>query len=121
MLRFPIVKFNPSRVLDARLAANLSRGDLAHRVRTLSSDSIKSDSGTIRRWEKGLNEPSASAVACIAKATGKDIEFFYEQGGDDELEEEAALRRATQELGQATLDRLVEKKVEQRLRELGVS
>lgn len=120
MLRFPTMNFSAARMLDARLAANLSRGDLAHRVRTISGDAIKADSSTIRRWEKGLNEPGASAVGCIAKATGKDIEFFYESGGDDELDEEAALQSARL-VPEALVERIVEKRVQQRLRELGVS
>lgn len=106
-----MLAFSPKRFEQARLAANMSRGDLAHEIRLRAKS--KASERHVAGWEKGEYEPSGTVVAAVARATGKDIEFFYEQGGEDDLDEEAA------QVTDALLDRLVEKRVQQRLRELG--
>lgn len=85
------MRFRPDRVTQARLAADMSRADLAFAVRALTGGDVKASERSVRGWEKGEYQASGTAVAAIAKATGHDIEFFYESGGEDDEEEEAAL------------------------------
>jgi transcriptional regulator with XRE-family HTH domain len=75
-------KFSPTRLRDARLAADMSRFDLAVAIR-------KSEKN-IGRWERGEHEPRGETVARIAGATGKEIGFFYVEGEGDEEDAEAA-------------------------------
>lgn len=67
------------RIYQARLAADMSRADLAVAIRRLTSDRIKANERGVRRWEKEERniQPSAAAVAAIAAATGKSIAYFY--------------------------------------------
>jgi len=89
---------NPARIENARLAANMSRADLAFAVRDVTNGRLKPTEQTIRRWSQGRHIPREGAIAAIAVATGHEISFFYEQdaGGDDE--EEAELLRDLQQL-----------------------
>lgn len=70
--------FSPTRIRQARLAANLSRNDLAMRARTSEKN--------IARWERGEHTPRLEHIAAIAEATGRDIAFFLSSNQDDELE-----------------------------------
>lgn len=84
------MKFSRHRFVKARLEAGLSQGDLAFRARQHNPD-LKPDAAAISNYETGKHTPSANMLAAVAQATGRDIEFFYESGGEDDLEEEAAL------------------------------
>ncbi len=59
--------FDPERLRKAR-------GDL-------SFEAIAAAAGvsanTVRNWESGLHEPTASALAKISKLTGKPFDFFF--------------------------------------------
>lgn len=70
--------------MKARLAANMSRADLAHAIRTVTENDLKASERGVRGWELDEYAPSASAIAAIAKATNQEIEFFY--GGQEENE-----------------------------------
>lgn len=65
----------------------MSQADIAGMIGTTEKN--------IGRWENGQNQPSVSSLAAIAKATGRDIDFFLTadspSGSDDEDEEVAAL------------------------------
>lgn len=61
--------FNPKRLTEARLLANMSRADLAYEIR-------KSEQN-IGRWERGEHEPRGETVALIAAVTGKPLDYFY--------------------------------------------
>lgn len=94
------------RIYQARLQANMSRADLATRIRTLSRDRIKATERGIRRWEKeerGI-QPNASSVLLIAEATGKAVPYFY--AADDADEEESSLS-LTRDL-HSVIDRIVD-------------
>jgi len=113
MLSSLAVRFSGHRLTQARLAADMSQTDLAVAVRK-ASPRLKANPSDISRYESGKTTPGANVLAAIAKATGQEIDFFYEQGGDDDLEEEAA------QVTDALIDRIVEKRLQKRLRELGV-
>jgi transcriptional regulator with XRE-family HTH domain len=72
------VKIDGERIMKARLDAKMSRADLAHAIRT--DTDLKASERGVRGWELDEYAPSAAAIAAIAKATGKDIEFFYSEG-----------------------------------------
>lgn len=103
------------RITEARLAANMSRADLAFAIRRISKGSIKATERGLRGWEKGEYRPSDGVVPTIAEATGKAIEFFYEAGGNDDDEEEAALPDAMAALEQALM-RVVRRAVRDQVR-----
>lgn len=93
--------FSGQRMRKARLRKNWSQGDLA-RATGLPE-------GSIGRWERGDHEPQGAAVVLIARALGREIEFFYvEGGGEAEEEEEAALRRRAREILGSLNDDMVE-------------
>lgn len=73
------VKFRGDRLREARVAARLTQEALGQRVGKQPFQ--------ISNYERGRNEPRPAAVAEIARATGKPLEFFF---GDD-ADEEAAL------------------------------
>lgn len=79
---------NPDRIYQARLAADMSRTDLAHAIRIHTNGAIKASERSVRRWEKGEHAPSDGVIPAIAQATGKDIDFFYEQNGDGSSDDE---------------------------------
>ena len=85
------IKFSPHRFSQARLAANMSHGDFAYKIRELSHNNLKPDASSISDYENGRNVPSGDALPIIAEALGKSIEFFYTSGADEEDEEVAAL------------------------------
>jgi len=73
---------NGTRIREARLAADMSRADLANEIRTSERN--------IARWEAGQNQPRVASVALIATATGHDIDFFLTASSEAEDDEEAA-------------------------------
>jgi transcriptional regulator with XRE-family HTH domain len=60
-------KFNPARLKKAR--GKLSVEKVAGEV-GVSRD-------TVRRWEAGTTEPTATALEAIARLTGRTLNFFY--------------------------------------------
>lgn len=54
--------------------------------------------GSLGRWERDSHEPQGAAVVLIARATGRDVEFFYVEGEAEEDDEEAALRAQARDL-----------------------
>ena len=74
---------NGVKIRDARLAADMSRADLAN--------AIRSSERNIARWETGQNQPRVSSVALIAAATGHDLEFFLTSSNEDDEEEAASM------------------------------
>lgn len=92
---------NANQIVTARLGANMSRGDLAYEVRNRTG--FKTTERNVRDWEKGVHGPRDGVIVAIANATGRDIEFFYEAGGDTDDEEEAALPDAMAALEQALM------------------
>lgn len=87
---------NRHRIKEARLAANMSRADLAFAIRQHTGGQIKATERGVAGWERGEYSPSDGVVPAIAAATGQEIAFFYEQDGDDE--EEAELLRDLERL-----------------------
>lgn len=102
---------NPKRIKSARLAADMSRADLAFAVRRVSDGRIKATERGIRGWEKGEYRPSDGVIPAVAEATGKSIDFFYAADPDDDEEDETALLR---DLEQLPLD--LRRRFERRLR-----
>lgn len=80
---------NPARIYQARLAAGMTQDDLAHRIRVLSSDRIRTTASRLSRWENGTNSPHAEAVPVIAAATKVTLDYLY--GSDDDEEESEAV------------------------------
>ena len=99
---------NPRRIESARLAANMSRADLAYAIRQSTGGQIKATERGVRGWEKGEYKPSDGVIPAIAQATGKTVDYFY---ASDEDEEDAALLR---DLEQLPLD--LRRRLEARLR-----
>jgi len=81
--------FNPQRLTEARLSADMSRGDLAFAIRRISGGQLKATERGIRGWEKGENAPRGETVNVIAEATDRESSFFYTESSDED--EEAAL------------------------------
>lgn len=79
-----VLLFSPRRLTEAREGAKLTQSKLARRMDTREQN--------VTRWESGLNVPNANAVAAMAQATGRDIEFFYTEADPDADAEEAAMR-----------------------------
>lgn len=77
--------FSPDQMREARLRRGWSQAQLAHALQTQEQK--------ISRWERGINEPGANAVAAMAVALGQSIEFFYVEASADDDEKEAAMRR----------------------------
>jgi transcriptional regulator with XRE-family HTH domain len=107
--------FSPHRFSQARLAANMSQGDLAYSIRDLSHNNLKPDASSISDYENGRNVPSGDALPIIAEALGKSIEFFYSSGAEEEDDEEAALLGTPQDLYNA-LKAIVERTVREHTR-----
>ena len=103
------VQWNGHRLETARLKADMSRGDLAFKMRELSDGAVKPTERSIRGWEKNENEPIGTAAVVAAKAVGVDVEFFYTAEGEDEdpdmlaalYRRAAARRRVVDELADA--------------------
>lgn len=111
------MRWRGDRLEELRARAGHSRADLAAEMRRVSAGRIRTNERGIHGWERGEGKrgPGGETVACLTQIYGVDVDFFYEQGGDDEVDEEAAL---------PSLDRAlqaeVKRQVERRLRELGV-
>jgi len=88
---------NPKRINQARLAADMSQADVAHRLRIHGH---KATERSIRRWETGQHAPHANVVPVLAEALGVTIDALYEQtdSSDDEEDEAAVLRRIAHQL-----------------------
>ena len=72
---------NGNRIEQARLASGMSRTQLANAVQTSERN--------IHRWITGSNQPSVQHLVLIARATGRDLEFFLISDAEDEDEEAA--------------------------------
>jgi transcriptional regulator with XRE-family HTH domain len=85
-------RFSPERMKQARLKSGFTHSDLAR-------ETGKSETN-VGRWERGQHEPRGESVVAIARATGHDIEFFYidGDGGEDEEDAEAAMRRVAADM-----------------------
>lgn len=71
MVRLPTVaSVLGSRIRQARRAAELSQSQLAARVGAHVT--------SISDWERGVNRPRVEALAAIAEATGKTLDWFVE-------------------------------------------
>jgi len=101
---------NPKQISRARLAANMSRADLAFAVRRVTDGQIKSTERGVRGWEKGEYRPSDGVIPAVAAATGQSIEFFYELDADDDEGDPELLR----DLGQLPVD--LRRRVERAIR-----
>ena len=82
------VTVSGDRIYQARLAANMSRSDLAYEIRRLSKGRHRTEPSLIGRWETGQNTPSANLLPLIAKATGKSMDFFYTEEATSAEEED---------------------------------
>ena len=80
---------NGNRIEQARLAAGMSRTQLANAVQTSERN--------IHRWITGSNQPSVQHLVLIARATGHDLEFFLTDGDPDDEEEAAAAMPLTRD------------------------
>jgi transcriptional regulator with XRE-family HTH domain len=84
-----------NRIREARVTAGMSQSQLAGKIRTSEKN--------IRRWENETNAPRFDSVAAIAKATGRDLEFFLNES--EEADDEAALQAmATEALATGQYD-----------------
>lgn len=83
---------NPRRIHQARLAAGKTQDDIGYELRQRGH---KANGRSIRRWESGQHAPHANIVPDLAAVLGVQIEHLYEksESGDDDEEQEAALRR----------------------------
>lgn len=82
---------NSNRIYQARLSSGQTQADIAYKIR---QHGHKANERSIRRWESGQHAPHANVVPALAEALGVSIDSLYEQSdGDDEEEDEAALRR----------------------------
>ena len=82
--------FLARRLRQAR--GHLSQEDLAYKVREVSKGKLTPAPTDISRYERSVHAPRMQMLAAIAKATGKDIEFFLNESDEGDDDEEAALR-----------------------------
>ena len=75
-----------------RARGSLSQEDLAWRVREVSKGQFTPAPTDISRYERGVHAPRMAMLVAIAKATGKDIEFFLNESEEADPDEEAALQ-----------------------------
>ncbi len=75
----------------------MTQADVSFRLRQRGH---KANERSIRRWESGQHAPHANMVPDLAAVLGVTIETLYErsESGDDDEEDEAALRRLAHEL-----------------------
>jgi len=75
----------------------MTQEDVAFRLRQRGH---KANGRSIRRWESGQHAPHANIVPDLAAVLGVTIEKLYErsESGDDDDEDEAALRRLAHQL-----------------------
>lgn len=76
------LQISGSRIREARLGAGLTQGQLARTIETSERNVI--------RWENEQNQPRVESVAAIAKATGRDLDFFLTGSSESDDDEEAA-------------------------------
>jgi transcriptional regulator with XRE-family HTH domain len=69
-----------------------SQENLAWRVREVSKGTLTPAPTDISRYERGVHAPRMAMLVAIAKATGKDIEFFLNESEEADDDEEAALQ-----------------------------
>jgi transcriptional regulator with XRE-family HTH domain len=69
-----------------------SQENLAWRVREVSRGTLTPAPTDISRYERGVHAPRMAMLVAIAKATGKDIEFFLNESDEADDDEEAALQ-----------------------------
>lgn len=88
----------PNSSLERVLAARIRRArrDIPHvNGKHISQATFAEKLGvhwvTVSNWERGKGVPSIENLVAIAEATGKPVAFFTD--GDDDEEDEAALRR----------------------------
>lgn len=70
------------KIREARLGAGMSQSQLARAVPT-------SDRNVVR-WENDQAQPRVESVVAIAKATGRELEFFLTSSAEADEEERAA-------------------------------
>lgn len=70
------------RIRAARLSAGFTQAQLARAVQTSERNIV--------RWENDRNAPRFEHVTAIARATGKDVEFFTPSTDGEDDDEEAA-------------------------------
>lgn len=90
--------WNPDRLRLARLEAGFSQEGLAERLTELMQREAKPiRTRSIVRWERprgtnGAHVPHSDFVATIAEATGREIEFFFNEDDATDVEDEEAAR-----------------------------
>lgn len=90
-----IASVNGQRIVEARTKARMTQMDVAFRLRERGHNTGPLQVG---RWERGENEPRSNMIPDLAAVLGVTIESLYErsESGEDEEDEEAALRRLAQ-------------------------
>jgi transcriptional regulator with XRE-family HTH domain len=95
------VRVKGSQIREARLSAGMTQAQLARAIQTTEKN--------ISRWESDLNQPRVSSVVAIAKATGRDLDFFLTGSAEADEDEETS--------GAMTLDDYLRVRVRQILAE----
>lgn len=74
-------RLDASLIQGARLRADLSLDDVAHRLRARG---FKTTASAVWRWENGKNAPAGDVLASLADALETDIDSFFaeEEAGD---------------------------------------
>jgi transcriptional regulator with XRE-family HTH domain len=81
-----------------RARGHITQEDLAYRVREVTGGKLTPAATDISRYERAVHAPRMAMLAAIAKATGRDIEFFLTEADEDEDEESALRALATNAL-----------------------
>lgn len=81
------------KLYEARLRSGMTQTDVAFGLRDRGHS--KASLLSVGRWERGENTPHANMIPDLAAVLGVTIESLYErsESGDEDEEEEAALRR----------------------------
>ena len=73
--------FSPAKLKQARTAAKLSQGRLAHHLSmVIEGGFITGES--ISRWERGRNPPDANMLELLARTLDRPIDYFFERAID---------------------------------------
>jgi transcriptional regulator with XRE-family HTH domain len=71
---------------------HITQDELAYKIREGSKGKLTPASTDISRYERGVHAPRMVMLVAIARATGKEIEFFLNESEEADSDEEAALR-----------------------------
>lgn len=101
-----------AKIREARESKGWSQSQLAWEVRKVNPG-LRPDGSAISNYESDKHRPRSAMLYALARALGHPIEFFLEAGGDDDVEEEAALQAALPHVTNVSLSRAMHDRLQE--------